>query len=256
MIHETAIVHPDAKLAAGVEVGAYSLIGANVRVGANTKIRSHVVVKGDTDIGENNEFFQFCSIGEDCQDLKYAGEPTRLEIGNNNVFRECCTVHRGTVQDQGLTRIGNSNLLMAYTHVAHDCMIGDSNILANNVNVAGHVHMGDNVILGGMSAVHQFCHLGSHCFTAGGTIVLRDIPPYVMVGGVNNAPHGINSEGLRRRGFDADTITKIRRAYKIIYRSGHRAEEAVDLLKDMAVDTPEIAIMADFIACSSRGIVR
>ena len=256
MIHQTAIIDSRAKLADNVKVGPYSVIGADVEIGEGTVIESHVVIKGITTIGKNNHFFQFGSIGEDCQDKKYAGEPTRLEIGDNNVFRECCTIHRGTVQDEGLTKIGSDNLLMAYTHVAHDCIIGDHNILANNATCAGHVHVGDHVILGGMTAIHQFCHIGSHSFSGGGSVILRDVPPFVMIGGANNTPHGINSEGLRRRGFEKDTIMQIRRAYKVLYRSGNRAEEAVEQLREMAVDTPEVGELADFVANSQRGIVR
>lgn len=256
MIHSTAIIDPSAKLASDVQVGAYSIIGKDVEIDSGTVINSHVVIKGQTTIGKGNKIFQFASIGEDCQDKKYAGEPTRLEIGDNNVIRESCTVHRGTVQDQGLTKIGSGNLLMAYVHVAHDCVVGDDNILANNATLAGHVHVGDNAILGGLSAIHQFCHIGSHSFCAGGSIVLRDIPPFVMVGGIETSPAGINSEGLRRRGFDKEVILQIRRAYKILYRSGNRAEEAVEKLYEMAKDTPEIKLLADFVASSARGIIR
>ena len=256
MIHQTAIIDSRAKLADNVKVGPYSVIGADVEIGEGTVIESHVVIKGITKIGKNNHFYQFGSIGEDCQDKKYAGEPTRLEIGDNNVFRESCTVHRGTVQDQSLTKIGSHNLFMAYVHVAHDCIIGDHNILANNATCAGHVHVGDHVILGGMTAIHQFCHIGSHSFSGGGSVILRDVPPFVMIGGANNTPHGINSEGLRRRGFEKDTIMQIRRAYKVLYRSGNRAEEAVEQLREMATDTPEVGWLADFVANSQRGIVR
>lgn len=256
MIHPTAIVHPDAQLADDVSVGPFCYVGPGVSIDAGTVLESHVVVKGPTTIGKNNRFFQFGSIGEECQDKKYAGEPTRLEIGDNNVFREGVTVHRGTIQDQGLTKVGSGNLIMAYAHLAHDCMVGDNNILANGVSVAGHVHIGDWVILGGMVGIHQFCHVGSHCFAAAGSIVLRDIPPYVMVGGESVKPHGINTEGLRRRGFSKEAITGIRRAYKVLYRSGNRAEEAVEQLVDMAKEVPEVQLMADFVANSARGIVR
>lgn len=256
MIHDTAIVHPDAKLADDVQIGPYSIIGKGVEIGSGCVIESHVVIKGPTQIGRNNRFFQFGSIGEECQDKKYAGEPTRLEIGDNNVFRESVTIHRGTTQDQSLTKIGSGNLLMAYVHVAHDCVVGDDNILANNATLAGHVHVGNAVILGGMTAVHQFCKVGSHSFCGGGTIVLRDIPPYVMVGGSDNGPAGINSEGLRRHGFDKDVIMQIRRAYKVLYRNGNRAEEAVEQLLAMSQETSEIKILADFVANSARGIIR
>jgi UDP-N-acetylglucosamine acyltransferase len=256
VIHETAIVHPSAKLADDVQVGAFSLIGADVEIGAGTIVESHVVIKGPTKIGTGNHFFQFGSIGEQCQDKKYTGEVTRLEIGNNNVFRESITVHRGTIQDQSLTKIGSNNLFMAYVHIAHDCVVGDNNILANNATLAGHVHVGSGAILGGMTGVHQFCHIGSHSFTGVSSVVLRDVPPYVMVGGPNTAPHGINSEGLRRKGFSKESILQIKRAYKVLYRNGNRAEEAVQQLNEMATNTPEIQILADFVANSSRGIVR
>lgn len=256
MIHPTAIVHPDAKLAEDVSAGPLCLIGPDVEIGSGTVLESHVVVKGPTTIGKNNRFFQFGSIGEECQDKKYAGEATRLEIGDNNVFRESVTVHRGTVQDVGLTKIGSGNLVMAYAHLAHDVVMGDNNILANGASVAGHVHIGDWVILGGMVGVHQFCHIGSHSFAAAGSILLRDLPPYVMVGGESVKPHGINTEGLRRRGFTKDAISGLRRAYKVLYRSGNRAEEAVAALNEMAKETPEVQLMADFVANSARGIVR
>jgi UDP-N-acetylglucosamine acyltransferase len=256
VIHETAIIHPSAKLAPDVKVGAFTLIGENVEIGSGCVIHSHVVIKGPTRIGKNNRFFQFGSIGEECQDKKYAGEVTHLEIGDNNVFREFVTVHRGTIQDQSLTKIGSNNLLMSYVHVAHDCVIGNDNILANSATIAGHVHVGDNVILGGMTAVHQFCKIGSHSFTGGGCIVLRDIPPFVMVNGIENTPAGINSEGLRRRGFDKDVILQIRRAYKVLYRNGNRADEAVVQLREMAKQTKEVGLMAEFVASSTRGIIR
>ncbi|ALS97771.1 acyl-ACP--UDP-N-acetylglucosamine O-acyltransferase [Lacimicrobium alkaliphilum] len=256
MIHQTALIDPAATLGSNVKVGAYTVIGADVEIGDNTVIESHVVLKGPSRIGKDNHFYQFCSIGEDCQDLKYAGEPTRLEIGDGNTFRECVTVHRGTVQDNSLTRIGNNNLLMAYVHLAHDCMVGSNNIFANNASVAGHVHVGDWAILGGMSGVHQFCHVGSHSFCAAGTILLRDLPPYVMVGGKGASPHGINAEGLRRRGYSKEAILQIRRAYKVLYRSGKTTEEALRELREMAKRAPELEMLVDFIANSSRGIVR
>jgi len=256
VIHHTAIIDPQARLGENVKVGPYSVIGPGVELGHDNVIASHVVIKGPTKIGSGNHFFQFSSIGEDCQDKKYAGEATRLEIGDNNVFRECVTVHRGTVQDNSLTRVGSDNLFMAYVHVAHDCMIGDHNILANNASVAGHVHMGDWVILGGMTGVHQFCHIGSHSFSGAGSILVKDLPPYVMVGGDKVTPFGINKEGLKRRGFSPETITQINRAYKVLYRQKNSAEQAVALLQDMAESTPEVKILADFVANSPRGIIR
>ncbi|GGD56802.1 acyl-ACP--UDP-N-acetylglucosamine O-acyltransferase [Lacimicrobium alkaliphilum] len=256
MIHQTALIDPSAKLGNNVQVGAYTVIGADVEIGDNTKIESHVVIKGPTRIGKENHFYQFCSIGEDCQDIKYAGEPTRLQIGDGNTFRECVTVHRGTVQDNSLTQIGHNNLLMAYVHLAHDCMVGSHNIFANNASVAGHVHVGDWVILGGMSGVHQFCHVGSHSFCAAGTILLRDLPPYVMVGGKGASPHGINAEGLRRRGYSKESILQIRRGYKVLYRSGKTTEEALQELREMTKQTPELELLVEFLTHSSRGIVR
>jgi UDP-N-acetylglucosamine acyltransferase len=255
VIHPSAIIDPSVKLGNNVTVGPYSLIGAGVELGDNCVIESHVVIKGLSVIGKNNHFYQFGSIGEDCQDKKYAGEPTRLIIGDNNVFRESVTIHRGTVQDKSTTIIGSNNLFMTYVHVAHDCVIGDNSILATHATLAGHVHVGDWVIMGGMTAAHQFCHIGDHSFIGGGVIAFRDVPPYVMLG-ENSSPRGINSEGLRRRGFDAATIMKIKRAYKVLYRNGNLANEAVIELNKMAQDTVEIKMMADFVANSSRGIVR
>ena len=255
-IHATAIIEPSAKLGKNVSVGPYSYIGADVELGDNCVVESHVVIKGESTFGHSNHFYQFSSIGEDCQDKKYAGEPTRLLVGNNNVFRESVTVHRGTVQDQSITQIGDNNLLMVGVHLAHDCVLGNDNILANNVTIAGHFHIADNVILGGMTAVHQFCKIGAHSFAGGGAIVLRDIPPFVMISGTKHIPQGINSEGLRRRGFDKDTIMQIKRAYKVIYRDGNTTSQALERLNEMATTTPEVGLLADFIQRSERGIVR
>jgi UDP-N-acetylglucosamine acyltransferase len=255
-IHATAIIEPSAKLGKNVSVGPYSYIGADVELGDNCVVESHVLIKGESTFGHSNHFYQFSSIGEDCQDKKYAGEPTRLLVGNNNVFRESVTVHRGTVQDQSITQIGDNNLLMVGVHLAHDCVLGNDNILANNVTIAGHVHIADNVILGGMTAVHQFCKIGAHSFAGGGAIVLRDIPPFIMISGTKYIPQGINSEGLRRRGFDKDTIMQIKRAYKVIYRDGNTTSQALERLNEMATTTPEVGLLADFIQRSERGIVR
>ncbi|WP_416305662.1 acyl-ACP--UDP-N-acetylglucosamine O-acyltransferase [Neptunicella sp. SCSIO 80796] len=255
-VHQTAIVDSSAKLGHNVEVGAFTIIGAGVTIGDNCKIESHVVIKGETELGQGNHIFQFCSIGEDCQDKKYAGEPTRLVVGDNNVFREGCTVHRGTVQDQGITRIGNHNLFMIDSHVAHDCVIGDNNIFANNATLAGHVQVGDWVIIGGMTGVHQFCHIGSHSFCAAGCLLVKDLPPFVMAGGATMSTFGINSEGLKRRGFSKQTILQIRRAYKVIYRQGNTLEQATDILQEMQQETPEIGLLVDFIQQSDRGILR
>ncbi|MDN4500942.1 acyl-ACP--UDP-N-acetylglucosamine O-acyltransferase [Alteromonadaceae bacterium BrNp21-10] len=255
-VHATALVDPSAVIGANVSIGPYSVIGANVSIGDNCKIESHVLIKGDTQIGKNNHFFQFGSIGEDCQDKKYANEPTKLVIGDNNVFREGCTIHRGTVQDQSLTQIGNGNLFMVDVHVAHDCMIGDNNIFANNASLAGHVHVGDWVIIGGMTGVHQFCHIGSHSFCAACSWLVKDIPPFVMAGGSPLAPFGTNSEGLRRRGFSKDSILQIKRAYKVLYRNGNTLEQARDIISSMADETPELGLLVDFLSQPNRGILR
>lgn len=254
MIHETAIIDPKAKLGRNVSVGPWTWIGPDVEIGDDCVISSHVVVRGPTVIGKENRIFQFSSIGEDCQDKKYAGEPTRLVIGDNNVFRECTTIHRGTVQDQGLTQIGSDNLFMGYVHVAHDCMIGSHNIFANGTTLAGHVHVGDLVILGGFTGVHQFCKIGSHAFTAVSSVVVQDIPPFIMAQGHNAVPRTINSEGLKRRGFSAEDIMQIKRAFKLLYRSGYTLNEAVQAMS--ALGSEHVQLMVDFIGESTRGIIR
>lgn len=255
MIHETAIVHPDAKLGSNVSVGPYTVIGPDVEIGDDCQIHSHVVIKGPSKIGKNNRIFQFASIGEDCQDKKFAGEKTTLEIGDNNIFRESVTVHRGTVQDRGFTRIGSDNLFMAYAHVAHDCIVGDGCIFANACTLAGHVEVGDGAILGGLSAVHQFCQIGAYCFAGGGSIILKDLPPFVMLGH-DGKPHGINSEGLRRRGKSKETIMAIKRAYRAIFRSGLRTEEAIVELEKVAHEEPDVQMLVEFLKGSTRGIIR
>lgn len=254
MIHSTAIVEPGATLGANVSVGPWSYVGADVEIGDDCVIGPHVVVRGPTRMGKGNRIFQFSSIGEECQDKKYAGEPTQLVIGDHNVFRECTTVHRGTTQDNSLTQIGSHNLLMAYVHVAHDCMIGDHNILANATTLAGHVHVGDHVILGGFTGVHQFCKIGSHAFTAVSSVVVQDVPPYVMAQGHNAVPRTINSEGLRRRGFSAEQISQIKRAYKLLYRQGLTLSDALTQMR--ALNAPELDGMIAFIEQSQRGIIR
>ena len=226
IIHDTAIVHESAVIGKGVEIGPFTVIGAEVEIGDDTWVGSHVVIKGPTKIGRGNKIFQHTSIGEDCQDKKYAGERTFLEIGDNNVFRENCTVHRGTTQDQSLTRVGSGNLFMVNVHVAHDCMIGDNCIFANNATLAGHVSVGDWAILGGFTGVHQFVRDGAHSFCGVGTVLLQDLPPFVTVSGNPASPHGINSEGLKRRGFSSAGIMAIKRAYKTLYRSGLTLDEA------------------------------
>ncbi len=253
MIHETAIVSPGAKLGKNVSVGPWSYIGPDVEIGDDCVIHSHVVIKGPSKIGKGNQFYQFSTIGEDTPDKKYAGEATWLEMGDNNIVRENVTIHRGTVQDNGITKIGDNNLLMAYVHIAHDCVVGNNTIFANNASLAGHVHVDDWVILAGMVGVHQFCRLGAHCFIGLDTIVLKDVPPYVMAQGSTAGPKGINSEGLKRRGFSSEQILDIKRAYKEIYRKGNTLEEALDKLEQ---DKDHVAIMKTFIEGSNRGIVR
>ena len=254
MIHETAIIDSSAKLGNNVSVGPWTIIGPNVEIGDDCDIRSHVVIKGPTKIGARNTIYQFASVGEDCQDKKYAGEPTRLEIGDDNVIRESVTIHRGTIQDEGITRIGDRNLLMAYVHVAHDCMIGDDNIFANLVTLAGHVHVGNQVILGGLTGVHQFCHIGSHAFAAVNSIVVQDIPPFVMAQGHNARPRTINSEGLKRRQFSDQEIRNIRRAYKLLYHSSLTVEEAIQQIETL--EEPKLADFIKFVQQSQRGIIR
>lgn len=256
VIHPTAIIEGDVNIAAGVSVGPYSIIQGHVEIGEGCQIASHVMIKGGTKIGKNNKIFQFASIGEDCQDLKYAGEATRLEIGDNNVIRESVTLHRGTVQDNSITRIGNNCLFMVNAHVAHDCIVGNNCILANNATLAGHVTVGDNVIFGGLSAIHQFGKVGSHAFIGGCAAVNKDIPPYVMAVGNYARPVAINTEGLLRRGFSKDAIKAVRQSYKILYRSGNTVEEALEQMAKLAEDYPEVALFADFLKVNGRGIVR
>lgn len=256
MIHPTAIVHPGAQLADDVEVGPYSIIGEHVQIGAGTRIGPHVVITGRTLIGRNNRVFQFASLGDAPQDKKYAGEPTRLEIGDDNTIRECCTLNVGTAHDVGVTRLGNNNWLMAYSHVAHDCQIGSNTVLANSVQLAGHVTIGDFAILGGGTLVHQFCRIGVHAFTAGGSVVLRDVPPYVMASGNSAQPHGLNSEGLKRRGFTPEAMESLRRAYKTLYRSGLSLEAARQAIAEQGRDVPEVGMLSEFLATTVRGIIR
>jgi UDP-N-acetylglucosamine acyltransferase len=255
-IHPTAIVHPGARLGTDVEIGPYSIVGEHVEIGDNTWVGPHVVVGGHTRIGRDNRFFQFSSIGEMPQDKKYANEPTWLEIGDRNTIREFCTFNRGTVQDAGVTRLGNDNWIMAYVHLAHDCQVGNNTIFANNAQLAGHVRVGDWVILGGFTAVHQFVRIGAHSMTAMGTALLQDLPPYVMAAGNTAAPHGINSEGLKRRGFSAEAVAAIRRAYKVLYKGGLKLDEARTVIAGAAKAAPELQVLADFLDDAGRGIVR
>jgi UDP-N-acetylglucosamine acyltransferase len=256
VIDPRAVVSPQARLAADVAVGPFSVIGPDVEIGAGTIVAPHVVINGPTRIGAANRIFQFASIGDAPQDKKYQGEPTRLEIGDRNVFRESCTVNRGTTHDKGVTRIGNDNLFMAYSHVAHDCLIGNEVVFANCAALAGHVEIGDFVTLGGLTAVHQFVKIGAYAFSGGGTIVTRDVPPYVMVAGNPAEPHGVNAIGLKRRGFSEEQVRNVREAYRILYRSELKLTEAVDKLRVLGETQPEVRALAEFIETSTRSLVR
>ncbi len=255
-IHPTAIVHPQAELADDVTVGAYSMIGEHVRIGAGTEVGPHVVIEGHTEIGRNNRIFQFASLGAIPQDMKYKDEPTRLIIGDHNTIREFCTFNLGTVTGIGETRVGDHNWIMAYVHLAHDCVIGSHTIFANNASLAGHVTIGDWVILGGFSLVHQFCMIGNHAMTAFAAGVHKDVPPYVMAAGYRAEPKGLNTEGMRRRGFSPEQIENVRSIYKVLYRQGLGYEEAKEKVLSLVGDTPELQVFKDFFAVSTRGIVR
>ena len=257
MIHATAIVHPRAHLGANVSIGPYALIGEHVVLGEGTQVGAHAVITGHTEIGCDNHIFQFVSVGEIPQDKKYAGEPTRLEIGDRNTIREFCTLNIGTAQDVGVTRIGSDNWIMAYVHIAHDCQVGNDIIFANNTALAGHVTVGDHAVLGGFTGVHQFCQIGAHVMTAISTVVYKDIPPYVLAAGSDGAkPNGINSEGLKRRGFSPEAISAVKQAYKTLFRNGLTLEQARVELLDQALTHPEIQLILDFLAKATRGIIR
>ena len=260
LIDKSAIIDPRAELDSSVSVGPYAVIGAGVRIGAQTSIGAHCVLEGPLTIGRGNRFFPFCSIGAAPQDKKYAGEPTELRIGDGNTVREFVTINRGTAQGGGATRVGDDNWIMAYVHVAHDCQVGSHTILANTTNLAGHVEVGDWVILGGYTGVHQFCKIGAHAMSGVGSVVLHDIPPFVMVSGNSAAAHGINTEGLRRRGFSAERIQALRRAYRTIYKAGLTLDQArSELRESAALDEPSAAdlrLLADFLDGVTRGIVR
>ena len=256
MIDARAIVSPDAQLAPDATVGPFSVIGPQVRIGARTVIGPHAVINGPTTIGADNRIFQFASIGDAPQDKKYRGEPTQLVIGDRNVFRESCTINRGTTHDKGVTHIGDDNLFMAYSHVAHDCVIGNNTVFANSVALGGHVEVGDWVILGGLTAVHQFTKIGAHAFLGGGAILSRDVPPYLMVAGNPAVPHGVNAEGLRRRGFSDEQVRHIREAYRVLYRSDLKLAEALSQLAPLAEQHPEIRTFVEFIHASTRSLVR
>ncbi len=256
MIDPRAVVSPKAELASDVTVGPYAVIGPDVVIGRGTTVGPHAVINGPTRIGEGNRIFQFASIGDAPQDLKYKGESTRLEIGDGNVFREFCTVNRGTARDKGVTTIGNDGLFMACSHVAHDCTIGDHVVFANCVAIGGHVEIGPWVQLGGLCGIHQFCKIGAHAFVGGGAMVSRDVPPYVLITGNPAMHHGVNAEGLRRRGFTPEQIRHIRHAYRILYRMELKLEEALERLSGLAREQPELGLLVEFIGRSHRSITR
>jgi UDP-N-acetylglucosamine acyltransferase len=256
LIHTTAVVDPGAEIAADASVGPYAVIGPGVVIGAGTEIGPHVVINGPTRIGRDNRIFQFASIGDAPQDKKYAGEPTRLEIGDRNTIREFVTINRGTVQDEGVTTVGDDNWIMAYVHIAHDCRIGNQTIFANNASLAGHVTVGDFVILGGFTLVHQFCSLGAHSLTAFGSGISLNVPPYVTVGGSPARAHGLNMEGLRRRGFPEESRKILKQSYRTLYRENLSLQDAIRVLKDRVKDCPELEVFVTFLERQTRGIVR
>ena len=260
LIHPTAIVHPAAELDSSVRVGAYAVVGEHVRVGAGTVIGPHCVIEGHTEIGSDNQIFQFASLGAQPQDKKYAGEPTRLVIGDRNTIREFCTFNTGTIQDEGVTRIGNDNWIMAYVHIAHDCRVGNNTILANNATLAGHVHLGDWVILGGLTGVHQFVQIGAHAMAGFASRVAQDVPPYMMIEGNPLAVRGFNIEGLRRRGFTDMRLKAVKQMHKLLYRQGLTLEAARHAITLLVQELPEAAddidVMLQFLANSQRGIAR
>ena len=255
-IHSTALIHPGARIAPGVEIGAYSIVGGEVAIGEGSWVGPHVVLDGRMTIGRNNRIFQFASLGGPPQDKKYSGEPTAVEIGDGNTIREYVTINRGTTQDTGVTRIGDDNWIMAYVHFAHDCRIGSHTIFANACQVAGHVEVGDWAILGATTLVHQFVKIGAHSFTAMGTFLQQDLPPYVTAAGNTAKPYGINNEGLRRRGFTPEALNALKRAYRTLYRSSLSLEEAKAELQAQAADCAEVELLLDFLGASTRGIVR
>jgi acyl-[acyl-carrier-protein]--UDP-N-acetylglucosamine O-acyltransferase len=256
VISKQAIIDPSAKLAPDVEVGPFSVIGANVEIGSGTIVGSHVVIMGPTIIGKNNRFYQFGSIGEDCQDKKYHGENTKLIIGDNNTFRESCTIHRGTIQGGGITSIGNDNLFMVNAHVAHDCIIANHVVFSNNAAIAGHVQVDDYASLGGFVAVHQFCLIGAYSFSGGGSMIMKDVAPFVRVFGNPAQVHGLNTVGLTRSIFSVELMSALKQAYKIVFRTSFTVNEAIEQLNELIIDFPEIIILRDFLKKSERGIIR
>ncbi len=256
MIHSTAIISDTAKIADNVEIGPYSIIGDNVEIGSGTRIDSHVVINGPTTIGEDNHIYQFASIGDDPQDKKYANEPTKLSIGDRNTIREFCTISRGTTQDAGETIVGDDNWIMAYCHIAHDCVVGSQTIMANNTTLAGHVHLGDWVICGGFTGIHQFCKIGEHAFLGMYSGVNRDVPAYTLASGQPAVPKGINSEGLKRRDFSVDQIRNIKNAYRLVYRKGLKLSEAMDAIAAVIDEQQELRLFLESLRSSERGIIR
>lgn len=256
MIDPRAVVDSAAKIDSSVYIGPYTIVGPGVEIARGTRIEPHVVIKGPTVIGADNHIFQFASIGDDPQDKKYAGERTRLVIGDRNTIREYCTINRGTIQDEGVTRIGNDNWIMAYCHIAHDCVVGDKTIFANNASIAGHVRVGDYAILGGFTAAHQFCRIGPHALSSMFSYISKDVPAYVTISGRPAEPRGINAEGLKRRGFTADQIRNIREAYRVVYRQELKLDEAIAQLAPLAAEQPEIKPFLDSLRDGSRGLAR
>ena len=256
MIHPTAVISDKARIDNDVHIGPYSVIGDDVEIKSGTRIDSHVVINGPTTIGQDNRIYQFASVGDDPQDKKYAGEPTGLTIGDRNTIREFCTISRGTTQDTGHTIMGDDNWIMAYVHIAHDCVIGDKTIMANNVTLAGHVHVGDWVIFGGFSGAHQFTSIGAHAFLGMYAGVNRDVPAYTMVSGQPAVPRGINSEGLKRRDFTADQIRNIKNAFRLVYRKGLKLADAIDEIEALSRSQPELVVFLDSLRSSERGIIR
>lgn len=259
-IHSTALIDPAARLDSSVSVGPYAVIGPHVEIGAGTTVGAHCVIEGHTTLGCDNRIFQFVSLGAQPQDKKYAGEPTRLVIGDRNTVREFCTFNTGTVQDEGVTRLGDDNWIMAYVHVAHDCAVGSHTILANNATLAGHVHVGDHVILGGLTGVHQFTKVGAHAMAGFASHISQDVPPFMMVDGNPLAVRGFNIEGLRRRGFDAGRIQAVKQMHRLLYRQGLTLEAARKAIAQLSDEMPQaagdVSLMLDFLAASTRGIAR